>query len=101
VKNLKYLILLTYLLVYQKVAHKAHKKIIFSPLVYTYVMIGIYQSREIEMENKFMNPVTGSIDSWENWVQDQKEMGDEIFPVSDLEKLIEVEFKDGDWIEVG
>ncbi len=53
------------------------------------------------MENKFMNPVTGSIDSWENWVQDQKEMGDEIFPVSDLEKLIEVEFKDGDWIEVG
>lgn len=55
------------------------------------------------MEKFFMNPETGSVDTWENWVADSAEWdSDSDLSIQDqLNSLIEVEKdEDGSWIEV-
>jgi hypothetical protein len=48
--------------------------------------------------NKFyMNPVTGSVDTGENWKADQKDIG---FPISDLDSLVAVEKLGNCWATI-
>ena len=67
----------------------------------------ITESQEKQLSHKMrgwdrlallMNPRTGSVDIWENWLSDQDIIG---FPMSDLNNLIEVdEDEDGNWVEL-
>lgn len=55
------------------------------------------------MNKFFMNPETGSVDTWENWVEDSKTWdSDSCASIADqLNSLIEVEKdENGDWTEV-
>lgn len=49
-------------------------------------------------EEMFMNPMTGSVDTWENWILDSKNWEGDI--EAQLATLIQVKRdKDGSWIE--
>lgn len=57
-----------------------------------------YEEEKIQNKKYFMNPFTGSVDTWDGWESESNHWEGDI--EEQLESLIEVVKKGDDWVEV-